>query len=94
MCPLPGRGLFQLRVPLLKQEPQFPAQGNELLNRPIQFLEASSHKVTNGSARRTALVASAQDSFQIGKRESDDERSLNEQHSLHRRCRISPIPRR
>ena len=91
---LPWRGLFQLGVPRLNQEPQLSAQGREFLDFAIQLIEAFSHKLTNASARRTALVADPEDSFQISKGKSDDECSLNQQHSLHRRGRVLPIPSR
>ena len=91
---LPGRRLLQLGVPLLKQEPQLAAQRSELLDLSIQLVEALSDKLTDASARRAAFVADAEDAFQLGKRKSDDEGSLDQQHPLHGRGWLLPIPSR
>jgi hypothetical protein len=84
----------QFQVPVFKQGAQFFAQANEFLDTPIQFREALADKLTNISARGATFVAYAQDSSQVRERKPHDECSLDEQHSLNRRGRVSPIPSR
>lgn len=66
-----GRGLRELHVPFLKQEAELLAQRDELLDPPIQLIQACPDELANGSARRATFVSHIQNSPQISEREPD-----------------------
>jgi hypothetical protein len=57
--------LGQRRVPFFEQPSYIIAQGEQMVDSPVQLVEALLHHVPDAAARRTARVAHTQNSLQI-----------------------------